>query len=153
MKHIKFSVICFLILILISCTINNSSPKLPKDFKFEICYGTYGRNCINTFNGTYTKDLINNGNITTKLILNRNELQLIYNKMLNIELFDYPKDFKPTGVQNFGRKLSDDEGIVYTIDPYEHVKITLQLNGEIKHRQTIEYLHNKTQIMEVMRFR
>lgn len=51
------------------------------------------RNVLNTFENTYTKDLILDGTITVPFLLADSELQRINVKMLEIDFFRYPDTF------------------------------------------------------------
>ena len=71
------------------------SSKNPVNLDFK--YGFAGRNELNTFNGTFTKDLIIDGTITTRLTLSKEELTLIQQKLSDVGFWDYPETFPSTG--------------------------------------------------------
>jgi hypothetical protein len=50
-------------------------------------------NELNTFEGTYTKDLVANGSVTIRLILTQEELTQIKQKVDEIGFFSYPDSF------------------------------------------------------------
>ena len=55
-----------------------SSPTdIPEDFGFVLKYGVKARNVLDTFEGTFTKDLIRAGTKTTELVLSKVESQVI----------------------------------------------------------------------------
>ena len=84
-----------------SCTskeINRSTG--TRDFDFELQYGIGAKNIINTFTDEYTKDLVIDGTITTKLVLSEKDKEAIYNKMMEIEIISYPSVFKPPYQEN-----------------------------------------------------
>jgi hypothetical protein len=60
-------------------------------------YGTGARNELNTFEGTYTKDLIMDNPITTRMILSQEELRQIQQKITEIDLFSFPDNFSIDG--------------------------------------------------------
>ncbi|MFD2045446.1 hypothetical protein ACFSTA_17315 [Ornithinibacillus salinisoli] len=60
--------------------------EMPKDFNFSLQFGFYKRNEINTFEGTVTKDLIEDGTTTIKLSLTTEEMKDIYTKMKEINI-------------------------------------------------------------------
>jgi hypothetical protein len=60
-------------------------------------FGVGARNELNTFNGTFTKDLIIDGTITTRLILSQDELSQIQKRLSDIGFFDYPETFPSQG--------------------------------------------------------
>jgi hypothetical protein len=59
-------------------------------FNIIFRYGVRAKNELNTLKGTYTKDMVNKPPITTKLQLTQEELDSIYLKALEIDLFNYP---------------------------------------------------------------
>jgi hypothetical protein len=63
------------------------------NFSLIFKYGVTAKNELNTINGTYTKDMIVAPSITVKLILSPGELDRIYQKMQEINFFDYPDKF------------------------------------------------------------
>ncbi len=67
----------------------------PGDSTFNLIfkYGVDAKNILNTFEGTYTKDMIPDPPIATKLSLTREELDTIYKKMVDIDFFSYPDVF------------------------------------------------------------
>ena len=92
---------------------------IPDDFNFALKYGVKGKNILNTFEGTFTKDLIRAGEITTDLRLTRNEMVAIYEQMQTLKLWDYPEVFPPLHIRGFR-----------TPNPIYHFKI--QAEGEEK---------------------
>jgi hypothetical protein len=73
---------------------DNTSPK--SDFNFIFQYGVTGGNELDTFQGTYTKDMVIDPPITINLSLSKEEMGSIYQKMLEIDFFNYPDDFTVT---------------------------------------------------------
>jgi hypothetical protein len=68
-------------------------------------YGVGAKNELNTFEGTYTKDLIADGTKTTRLILSSEELRQIQQKMVDIGFFSYPESFPPNpGYRRYPRE-------------------------------------------------
>jgi hypothetical protein len=65
--------------------------KNPVNIHFK--YGVGGKNELNTFNGTFTKDLVIDGTITTRLTLTPEELSQIQERLSDIGFFDYPETF------------------------------------------------------------
>ena len=68
----------------------------PSDFNiiFKYGYGTVNnRNILNTFNGTYTKDLGRNPSVTIDFSLSDEDMDRIYQKMLEIDFLCYPNKF------------------------------------------------------------
>lgn len=65
---------------------NKMPETMPGDFAFDLRFGITSRNEINTLKGTFTKDLVTAGTVTTKLTFTKEELQAIYNKMKEINI-------------------------------------------------------------------
>lgn len=91
-------------------------------FNFIFKYGFEARNILNTFEGTYTKDMVMDPPITTKLSLTKEELNTINNKMVEIDFFSYPDVFTVP--------VKDD--YVFMITPYENYYFKVQHGSKIK---------------------
>lgn len=63
-------------------------------FKLIFKYGVGAKNVLDTFAGTYTKDMIIDPSITIPLALTEAEKTSIYQKMVEIDFFSYPDVFK-----------------------------------------------------------
>ncbi len=57
-------------------------------------YGVGSKNILNTFECTYTKDMVMDPSITIFFKLTKSELDSIYEKMNNIDFFSYPDTFQ-----------------------------------------------------------
>lgn len=62
-------------------------------FNFIFRYGVGARNELNTYKGTYTKDMINAAPITVVFPLTAEEMAQIRQKMEEIDFFSYPDEF------------------------------------------------------------
>ena len=71
----------------------SAPPPSPSNFNLIFKYGVGARNELNTFDGTYTKDMIMDPSITVNLSLSKEELDRIYQKMIEINFFGYPDEF------------------------------------------------------------
>jgi hypothetical protein len=62
-------------------------------------YGVGARNELNTFEGTYTKDMVMDNPITTRMILSQEELRQIQQRITEMDLFSFPDNFpiNPSG--------------------------------------------------------
>jgi len=65
-------------------------------FNLIFKYGVTAKNELDTFKGTYTKDMVTDPSITIGLRLSEEEMNSIYQKMLEIDFFSYPEAFKAT---------------------------------------------------------
>jgi hypothetical protein len=63
-------------------------------------------NTLDTFQGTYTKEMYGDPSVTVKMSLSKDDLDSIYKKMVEIDFFQYPRDLTqhpptspgPTGI-------------------------------------------------------
>lgn len=62
-------------------------------FNLIFKYGVTAKNELDTFKGTYTKDMVTDPSITIGLRLSEEEMNSIYQKMAEIEFFNYPDEF------------------------------------------------------------
>jgi hypothetical protein len=68
---------------------------MPSDFSLIFRYGVGAKNVLDTFNGTYTRDMVIDPPVTVNLSLSNEELQNIYQKMIEISFFSYPENVPP----------------------------------------------------------
>jgi hypothetical protein len=68
-------------------------PPSSSNFNLTFKYGIGAWNELNTSQGTYTKDMIMDPPITVNLSLSKEELDRIYQKMVEINFFGYPDKF------------------------------------------------------------
>lgn len=73
-------------------------PKtMPADFAFSGAYGVGAKNQIDTYKGTFTKDIVNPSkpNPTVQLRLTTGELSRLYGDLVSMHILDYPSQFPP----------------------------------------------------------
>ena len=72
---------------------------LPQgDFNLDFKFGVGAINELNTFRGTFTKDMIIDESITIRLTLSKQELSQIYGKMIEIDFFNLPETFPQSNI-------------------------------------------------------
>lgn len=76
-------------------SIPSTPPITPSESNFNLifAYGVEAKNKLDTFKGIYTRDMVVDPSITVNLYLSKNELDRIYQKMVEINFFDYPDNF------------------------------------------------------------
>ena len=133
MKIIKLIICVLVCTLLIGCSAPGSdnnpdeeNDDFPNDFGFVLKYGTGAKNIINTFDGTFEKDLITAGTAKTKLNFSDEELKRIYSIMKSINILDYPSDYKPPYTDN------PDPGVERFVQPYETYNFYYRVNSESK---------------------
>jgi hypothetical protein len=90
MKTLRLSLIAALSFM--SCS-QSTDLSETRDFNLKFSYGVSARNVLNTFENTYTKDLIMDGTITVPFKLSCSDLKQISDKMIGINFFTYPDTF------------------------------------------------------------
>ncbi len=65
------------------------SSRNPVNLIFR--FGVTGNNELNTFHGTFTKDLCIDGTITTRLVLSEAELEQVWQKLVEVDFLSLPE--------------------------------------------------------------
>jgi hypothetical protein len=115
----KLSVV-ILALAAISCSGSGTSPE-SRVFNLKF---SYGKNVLNTFQNTYTKDLILDGTTTVPFALSNGELDRVDAKMREIDFFIYPEHFAVT--------IGDTVGIITPHSTYDF---------QVNYKSTTKHLH------------
>ena len=95
MKKALLIIISGMLLIFTGCAGAATAESIPQQsgFNFIFKYGVTGRNTLDTFQGTFTKDMVTDPAITIELTLSQAEMDSIYQKMVEIDFFNYPDKF------------------------------------------------------------
>ncbi|MGD0779503.1 MAG: hypothetical protein ABR954_01795 [Dehalococcoidales bacterium] len=93
------------------------------DFNFIFKYGVSGGNTLDTFHGTYTRDMILDPAITIDMVLTAAEMDSIYQKMLEIDFFNYP--------DKFSVDVADNETKI-EVTPYPTYFFKVEYSGKTK---------------------
>jgi hypothetical protein len=72
---------------------SNENLNSVDSFNLVLRYGVGAKNELNTFNGTFTKDLILDPSVTTNLALTNEEKLQIQHKIAEIDFFNLPDSF------------------------------------------------------------
>ena len=89
-------VLMIFVLVVIGCGIfkpQQTTGTTDADFNLIFKYGVGARNELNTFEETFTKDMVIDPPITVAFSLTKKESDEIYQKMTEINFFDYPDTF------------------------------------------------------------
>ena len=112
------------------------------DFNFIFKYGVTARNELNTFRGTYTKDMVADPTITIDLALTEEEFDRIYRKMIEINFFDYPDEFS----------VSTDPGeLISIIRPYSSYYFKVEYESSIKELRWEDEIKNEDKEADKLR--
>jgi hypothetical protein len=122
-------------------TPNEQTSEEP-DFNLIFKYGVMARNKLDTFQGTYTKDMVMDPPITVELSLSEGEREIIYQKMVEIEFFSYPDEFSvsvPPGE------------LVGIVTPYASYYFKVEYNSQIKELRWEDEITNPDEKAERLR--
>ncbi|QKS69877.1 hypothetical protein FLK61_24125 [Paenalkalicoccus suaedae] len=115
MRHMLWGIAVILVLTACGSTTEDALPEdMPDDFAFALSYGLGGVSEINTYDDTYTKDLIVDGTTTTDFVLSDEELRTIYQAVLENDVLALPDE---------GDGLS-------CMEPHHKYNLQMTANGE-----------------------
>jgi predicted small lipoprotein YifL len=86
----KFLILLAIMQLLLLCSCGKKEYIYPDDFNFRLNFEVDGKNQIDTYNGTFTKDLIIDGTKTIDFIVPENIKKEIFNKMTEIGIMSFP---------------------------------------------------------------
>lgn len=93
-KRLLFLTLFVTVISLVGCS---SQEDMPKTFGFIFRYGVDAKNVLNTFEHKYIKDMVVDPQITIDLQLTNKQMVSIYQKLREIDFFNYPEDYNPEG--------------------------------------------------------
>lgn len=144
-----YRVLMIFVLVVIGCGVfkpQQTTETTDADFNLVFKYGVGSRNELNTFEQTFTKDMIIDPPITIALSLTKNELDKIYQKMTEINFFDYPDTFSVF--------LDSEEGGFFI--PYPTYYFRVEYNSNIKellwHDNILTEDEKATKLRELFKF-
>ena len=85
-----YQILLAAVFLIILCGCSEAVHIYPDDFDFRLDFGVDGKNRIDTFNGSFTKDLVIDGTATIDLIIPENIMKDIYDKMMEIDIMSFP---------------------------------------------------------------
>lgn len=123
----------FCSLLIIGCTSNKSNipTTKPSDFAFSLNYGIGGKNKLDTFTNSYSRDMNSEHSQNIKLTLSEEDLNKIYSLMRTIDILNYPDNFDPEGPSES--------------KPYDEFYITILINGNKKNITWIDNKNSQTE--------
>jgi len=92
-KYLLVTVPLFLAISLLGAMGCDKQTPAESGFNMIFKYGVGANNVLDTFEGTYTRDMVLDPSITIELTLTEAEKESIYQKMLEIDFFNYPDKF------------------------------------------------------------
>lgn len=121
------------------------SESRPADFNlvFKYGYGTINKNVLNTFNGTYTWDMVVDPPITIDFSLSDEDMDRIYQKMVEIDFFCYPGEFAIP---------LPEEGIVGMGTPYQGYYFMVECDNKVKVLRWEDKITNKNEEADKLRW-
>ena len=126
----------------VGCVADTAPDVKPPDFNLIFKYGVGAKNELNTFEGTYTKDMIMDPSVTVELSLTEEEVDRFYQKMLDIEFFDYPDEFSVSVAPGSLTKI---------VTPYSSYYFKLEYNSSIKELRWEDEIKNRNEEADKLR--
>ena len=120
MKKLLLIIFSSVLLILAGCIGDDTQEG---EFNFLFRYGVTGGNILDTFQDMYIKDMISEPPIVIGFSLTPEEMDSIYQKMVEIDFFSYPDEFEVT--------VPEGE-LVQLVTPYSYYYFKVQYNGRTK---------------------
>jgi len=102
---------------------------IPAGFGFVASYGAGAYNVLDTTAGTFTKDLIMAGTVTTPLRLTEAELEDLYHDLATMGILGYPSPYEPE---------AGSTGPTQFVTPCQTYKLDLYIGGA--HLKTVEWV-------------
>jgi hypothetical protein len=101
---------------------------MPADFAFLACYGVGAKNQIDTFRGTFTKDIVSNSNPnpTVEFRLTADELDRLYGDLVRMHILEYPSQFPAA------EDRDPKDGLMVVVTPYESYVLRIRAAGTEK---------------------
>ncbi|MDQ0350255.1 hypothetical protein J2R98_000058 [Alkalibacillus filiformis] len=94
--------------------------QMPDDFDFVYQYGFEERHELNTFDDLYTKDLVDDGEISTVLVINDQDKKDIYKKVRESNILEAPDELTREAV----------DGTQCSSNPYTTHNLNIKANGD-----------------------
>ncbi|MDG5789267.1 hypothetical protein QA612_17545 [Evansella sp. AB-P1] len=114
MRKLLFVFTTLILLSACNSTANVFPKEKPDDFAFSLKYGITAANELNTYDNTFTKDLIQDGTATTDMELSNEEMEAIYEKFRSVDVLSLPEE----------------ESGSPCMDPYNRYELTMTVDGE-----------------------
>jgi len=99
--------------------------EMPDDFAFRIDFGIQGRNSINTYNNTFTKDLVTAGSETIDFIVPADMMQFMYEMFVTLNIPGCPDDINAFALSSMGDSRMQKH-------PADKYTLTYTCNGETR---------------------
>lgn len=122
-KALSVIAVLFLVAILLGTIGCDKQTSGKAGFNLVFKYGVTAKNELDTFKETYTKDMVADPSITIKLPLSEEEMNRIYQKMVEIDFFSYPETFRVTVPAG---------ELTSMVTPFSSYYFTVENNSQIK---------------------
>jgi len=141
-KNLIAIIVLILIAVIAGLAGCNTASGEESDFNLIFKYGVTARNELNTFKGTFTKDMVADPSITIDLTLTEEEMDRIHRKMIEIDFFDYPDEFSIP---------LEGEEIVKIVTPYSRYYFKVEYESGIKELRWEDEIQNENEEADRLR--
>ena len=121
----KTAMVLFAVCMLVGLAYRNASIEMPDNFGFSIDFGTYGKNNIDTYNNTFTKDLISAGTKTIHFTIPADKMREIFEAFIEHRIYELPNDINAEVELVIGERYTSWE-------PSERYSLTYTFNNETR---------------------
>jgi hypothetical protein len=83
-------------------------------FEFSVCY----REVLDTFDGTYTRQIAGEPDVHGPMVLNAEQMQAVYDKLVAIDFWSYPAEYRVPAAE-----------VVAVVSPYYRYALTVRNDG------------------------
>lgn len=112
------------------------------NFNLIFKYGVGAKNKLDTFRGTYTCDMVKDPSITVNLSLSEEELDSIYQKMVEIDFLDYPEIFSVSVAPGEAGGM---------VTPHSSYYFKVEYNSKVKELRWEDEISNKNEKADKLR--
>ena len=147
---IALIILLILIAIFVDMRIGQRNYYNPfRKFAFELDFGAYGRNNVDTFRNLLTKDLVLSGPINTNFKFSGREKKEIFNRMYKMDILSYPltlndgfHDFEHPENYVLRVKIDNEEKTIYWSAPWSFFDEDMDKlsDQQIAFKELVEYI-------------
>ncbi len=119
------------------------------EFGFELDFGAYGRNNVDTFRNRLTKDLVLSGSIDANFKFSGREKKEIFNRMYKMDILSYPMTLND-GLHDFEHpesyvlrvKIDNEEKTIYWSAPWSFFDEDMEklTDEQLAFKELVEYI-------------
>lgn len=135
------AVLALAIVLLGAAGCDSKSPP-EADFNLVFKYGFGAKNTLDTFKGTFSKDMVTDPPVTVPLSLSEEEMDRIRQKMIAIDFISYPENFSVSVPPGEPTRI---------VTPHQSDYFKVEYNGQVKELWWQDDITNKDEKADSLR--